>query len=352
MTGDPHDSEGLIAIDVGGGTQDIFVYLEGQSMENCPKMVMPAPTRLVAKKIARATSERRPVFLFGDTMGGGVCAGAVKDHIAAGLPLYATPGAARTFHDDLKRVESMGVTLAEEPPAGSVRIRTGDVDIDAVHAALGEFGVEPPANWAVAVQDHGYSPGASNRETRFKWFREFIDSGGRLDGLAFQDPPELFTRMLAVKRVLPDAVVMDTGPAAIVGALQDETIGRHRDAGLIVVNAGNFHVMCAMVLGERMVGLFEHHTGILNPASLSGMLERFRAGELTNEEVLGDGGHGCYVDKASIGGYSFEFIAVTGPRRAILRTEDAHMAVPYGDMMLTGCFGLVEAARKSGIISG
>lgn len=351
MTTDSHKPSGLVAVDVGGGTQDIFVYLEGESIENCPKMVMPSPTRLVAGKISEATSERKPVFLFGETMGGGVCAGAVKDHIAAGLALHATPRAALTFYDNIERVEKMGVVVTEEPPKDAVRIRTGDVDTEAITVSLRSFGVEAPANWAVAVQDHGYSPEVSNRETRFKWYREFIDSGGALDRLAFKNPPALFTRMLAVRNVLPGAVVMDTGPAAIMGALLDEAVARCRDEGLIIVNAGNFHVMCAMVKGDKMVGLLEHHTGRLNTASLAAILDRFREGKLSNKEVLNDGGHGCHVDGASIGGGSFRFVAVTGPRREMLRSERAHMAVPYGDMMLTGCFGLADAARKLGIIS-
>ena len=110
----------------------------------------------------------------------------------------------------------MGVIVTEQPPEDAVRIRTGDVDTETIAASLRSFGVEAPANWAVAVQDHGYSPDISNRETRFKWYSEFIDSGGKLDDLAFQNPPELFTRMLAVKSVLPGAVLMDTGPAAIL----------------------------------------------------------------------------------------------------------------------------------------
>lgn len=156
--------------------------------------------------------------------------------------------------------------------------------------------------------------------------------------------------MRAVKNELPDALLMDTGAAAIMGALLDDAVGRRRNEGLIVVNAGNFHVMCAMVRGDRMVGLLEHHTGLLDPGSLAGMLERFRAGRLSNDEVLADGGHGCYVDPASAGKDSFHFVTVTGPRRKILRAERAHMAVPYGDMMLTGCFGLLDAARKLGIV--
>jgi uncharacterized protein (DUF1786 family) len=343
---------GLIAVDVGGGTQDIFVRLEGESMENCPKMVMPSPTQLVARKIFAAASERRSVFLFGETMGGGVCAGAAKKHIAEGLAVYATPSAALTFYDNLERVEKMGVVVTDKPPADAVRIETGDVDVEAITASLHSFGVEPPSKWAVAVQDHGYSPEASNREARFKWYREFIDSGGLLDALTFREPPELFTRMLAVKKALPGAVLMDTGAAAIMGALLDEAVGARRSEGIIIVNVGNFHTMCAMVRGDRMVGLLEHHTRRLDTASLSEMLDRFRVGGLSNEEVLNDRGHGCYVDESSLDADAFRFVAVTGPRREILRPTKAHMAVPYGDMMLTGCFGLVDAARKLGLIAG
>lgn len=352
MNTDSNKTSGLIAIDVGGGTQDIFVRIEDELIENCPKMVMPSPTRLVARKIIAATSERKPVFLFGETMGGGVCASAAKKHIAEGLEVYATPPAALTFYDNLERVEKMGVIIAEAAPGDAVRVKMGDVDVDAITASLRRFGVDAPSRWAVAVQDHGYSPDGSNREARFRWYREFIDSGGRLDGLAFREPPGLFTRMLAVRNVLPDAVVMDTGSAAIMGALLDEAVAARKNEGIIVVNVGNFHVMCAMVQGDRMVGLLEHHTKRLDTAKLSEMLDRFRKGGLSNEEVLNDGGHGCYVDKSSVGDGLFHFVAVTGPRRAILRPAKAHMAVPYGDMMLTGCFGLVEAARKPGPIAG
>ncbi len=227
----------------------------------------------------------------------------------------------------------------------------GDVDTEVMATALGSFGVRVPAQWAVAVQDHGHSPDGSNREARFGWYRDFIDSGGRLDRLAFVDVPETFTRMRAVKNALPGALVMDTGPAAILGALFDEAVRERREEGLIVVNAGNNHVMCAMVQGERMMGLLEHHTGLLDSVTMREMLERFRTGKLSNEEVMNSGGHGCYVSRTALGESSFPFVAVTGPNRGMLREEKAHMAVPYGDMMLTGCFGLVDAARKQEIIS-
>ena len=35
-------------------------------------------------------------------------------------------------------------------------------------------------------------------------------------------------------------------------------------------------------------------------------------------------------------------ILVTGPRHDIMRTSGLDFEAPYGDMMLTGCFGLVD----------
>jgi hypothetical protein len=60
-------------------------------------------------------------------------------------------------------------------------------------------------------------------------------------------------------------------------------------------------------------------------------------------------GHGALVLQPTPG--ARPFLAVTGPRRAILsRTtlwpeaeNRAYLAVPHGDMMLAGCFGLLRA---------
>jgi len=307
---------------------------------------------VIAGKIAQATRDGKPVFLFGELMGGGACARAAKEHIAAGLPLYSSARAALTFHDDLKRVEKMGIVVTDIPLADAVCIRTGDIDREAISRSLESFGVEVPAQWAVAVQDHGHSPLSSNREARFDWFRRYIEAGGPLDRLAFQKVPELFTRMRAVKNVLPDAIVMDTGPAAILGALLDNTVRERQEKGLIVVNVGNYHVMGAMVRGNKLVGVFEHHTGQMDSTGLATLIEQFRVCTLSNKEVLSSGGHGCHIDRAFMAETPFDFIAVTGPNRDLLRNERVHPAVPYGDMMLTGCFGLLDAARKAGIIRG
>ena len=43
--------------------------------------------------------------------------------------------------------------------------------------------------------------------------------------------------------------------------------------------------------------------------------------------------------------YEFESLSMTGPRREKFFCLQGHMAAPFGDMMLTGCFGLVDAVK-------
>ncbi|HLL77987.1 MAG TPA: DUF1786 family protein, partial [Ktedonobacteraceae bacterium] len=72
-------------------------------------------------------------------------------------------------------------------------------------------------------------------------------------------------------------------------------------------------------------------------------------GTLTNEEVFNTSGHGALIlNEGRVKGATdqdFPFLAVTGPRRALLRgsTLRPYEATPHGDMMLAGCFGLLRA---------
>src|SRR5262245_21492156 len=101
----------ILAIDMGTGTQDILVFDTSGPVENNVKMVMPSATEIAARRIRRATRERRPVLLTGVTMGGGPCHWALNEHLQAGVPAFATEEAARTFDDDLAVVRGMGVTV-------------------------------------------------------------------------------------------------------------------------------------------------------------------------------------------------------------------------------------------------
>ena len=338
----------MMAIDVGAGTQDILLYREDVEPEGLYKMIMPSQTVIVARRIRKATEQGKDVFLHGYTMGGGPMAAAVKNHIASGFRVYATTDAALSIHDNIQRVSSMGVVITEDPPEGCVEIRTGDIDLMALRSALISFNVDLPEAIAVAVQDHGFSPERSNRATRFDIMRRSLKNGGRIGDFAHREPPEALSRMRAVWRYLRDqgmdVMLMDTGPAAVFGALEDP------DCRLpaLVLNIGNGHTIGALVDDQRITAIFEHHTSALDPPKLNSIVERFCAGKLTNSEIFDDGGHGAHIE--CVPG-EVRSILVTGPRRGgfVSRTKmKLIQAAPWGDMMITGCVGLVRAWRSWG----
>ena len=333
----------LLAVDVGGGTQDLFLWQPGQAVENAVKMVLPAPTQIAARRLRRHTAEGRAVFLTGHLMGGGPITSAVRQHLAQGLSVYATPTAALTLHDNIDRIQQWGVSLTDQPPLEATPLILGDVDLDALKQVLTAFEVPLPAHFAVAVQDHGYSPHMSNREFRFQLWREVLARGGHLSDLAFREAPETLTRMRAVAETVPGVLLMDTCTAGVRGALLDPEARQHLETGLTVVNVGNAHTFGALIREDRMFGIYEHHTGLLTPDKLAQHLSSFQAGELKHEEIFDDNGHGCAIHPDYLQERPFTFTVITGPRRSLARGWPGVFAAPLGDMMLTGCFGLADA---------
>ena len=348
----------ILTIDVGTGTQDILLFDSAGPVENSPQLVMPAPTQIVAGAVRAATRDRSPIALTGVIMGGGPCHWAVEDHLRAGLAVYATPAAATTFNDDLDWVQrEMGVRILSDDEiagmsAGVRRIVMGDLHLDAIATALAAFGAEPQYDGiAVAVFDHGNAPpDISDRVFRFNYLAERFSTGRGLLALGFpseQVPPEM-TRLRAVAASMPEgmpALLMDTAPAAVLGALDDPMVAAQDD--LLVANVGNFHCLAFHLAEGAIAGCFEHHTGELKPSQLEVFLTRLGAGTINNREVFESMGHGALVLRPSRrnGADTQPFLAVTGPRRSMLRGSalDPYFAVPHGDMMLAGCFGLLRA---------
>lgn len=333
-------TESMIIIDVGSGTQDILLYQPEKLLENCPKFIVPSRTQIVAVQIRKATMLSQGIFLHGHLMGGGACAQAVKKHLAMGLKAYSTPRVALTFNDNLALVERMGIELCEKPPAATTPIWLGDIDPFALRRAIEGFGMEYPQKLAVAVQDHGYSIMESNRILRFRLWNEFVMQGGDLRKLIFtQGIPEVYTRMHAVREIIPEAILTDTGTAALMGIMADPVVTPHLKNGILAVNIGNSHTLVAAIQGERVYGIFEHHTSMVDLESLIRLIRRFQSAELTNTEVFEQGGHGATLHPEM--GLGWDFVAVTGPRRSLAKQLNWYEAAPYGDMMLTGCFGLL-----------
>jgi uncharacterized protein (DUF1786 family) len=364
----------ILTIDIGTGTQDILLFDSERAPENCLKLVMPSPTLLVAQQVRIATAGHLSLVISGPIMGGGPCSWAVEDHRRAGLRVVATEDAARTFNDDLSLVRAeMGVEIVSEAEAarlarqpGFVGIRFGDFDYTTIRQAFAAFGLAlSPDALALAVFDHGAAPpDISDRQFRIDYLRDRLGQDRRLSTFAARadDVPPIMTRLRALaasaraQTSLP-VVVMDTAPAAVLGALEDPAVASQPDA--LIVNLGNFHSLAFQFRGGQFVRLFEHHTGLLDPASLAGWLRALADGTITHEAVFADHGHGALcLDYEPI---PFGFIAVTGPRRQMAAAMAAnaaaalaagmsgqsappvHFAVPHGDQMLAGCFGLLRA---------
>jgi uncharacterized protein (DUF1786 family) len=361
----------ILTIDVGTGTQDIFLYDSRFDLENGFKLVVPSPTMIVHRHLRDATRAGDAVLLTGVTMGGGPSQWAAEDHIRAGLKVFATPDAARSFNDELEVVESMGIQVisedeAEKLPDSVQRLELRDFDFNAVSRALGQFGasLEDLAAVAVAVFDHGNAPvGCSDRQFRFDYIDERIRAENRLSAFAYraENIPPIMTRLEAVAqsaRGTQDSlltstplVVMDTAPAAVLGATFDPQVGSRKR--VLIVNVGNFHTLAFRLGPSGIEGVFEHHTGLLDLPKLDSLLMALADGTLTHGDVFTDHGHGALIynhdpltlfDSTDPCDGSFG-VVVTGPRRSLLRGSSLYpyFAVPFGDMMLTGCFGLLAA---------
>ena len=332
----------LLAIDIGRGTQDIMLYDPATPPENAVKLVLPAPNVIVGRQIERATAAGRSICLDGQVMGGGANSKAIKGALAAGIRVSATPDAAPTIKDNLDLVRAQGIEIVDTPPEDCVVIHTADFMGAQLSAALAPFGIEIPQQKALAVQDHGFSPDRSNREFRFLCFEEMLAKGDwDIFALAPDPPHPAMTRMQSVQQQAPGSLVTDTGPVAVIGALCDPVVARHAKKGITIVNIGNGHTLGFTIKGTRVYGMFEHHTGALTTESLARYLKKLQNGTITRQEVFDDHGHGAAVNKP----LETTFTVATGPNRARL-LPDAYQAAPFGDMMLTGCFGLLEVWNR------
>lgn len=371
----------ILTVDVGTGTQDIYLYDSRIDLENGFKLVVPSPTMMVHQRLKEATRRGQAVLLSGVTMGGGPSHWAARDHAKADFPIYATPDAARTFDDDLSRVEADGIKIvapdeAQKLPDSVIRLDLRDFDFGGIADAFGKFGVSLSDLDAVAVAvfDHGAAPPeVSDRQFRFDYLDEHIRDKNRLSAFAFgsNEVPAIMTRLQAVvdssDNMDAPLIVMDTAPAAVLGATLDPQV-RSRSRTLIT-NVGNFHTLAFRLGPTGIEGVFEHHTGLIDLPKLENLLCSLADGSLKHEDVFGDHGHGALIyneDPLPFGEGDYD-VVVTGPRRGMfLQTEDRrretesvgdspssvsrppsslrpYFPAPFGDMMIAGCFGLLAA---------
>jgi uncharacterized protein (DUF1786 family) len=368
----------ILTVDIGTGTQDIFLYDSGLDIENGFKLILPSPTMMIHRRVKQAISMQTPLLLTGHQMGGGPSAWAIEEAARAGIPIYMTPSAATTLNDELDKVEALGIKIVSEDEANSLsstvhRLELKDFDFELISKTFKDYGVllDDLEVIAVAVFDHGNAPpGVSDRQFRFDYLDERIRAKNSLSAFAYlsNDIPKIMTRLQAVAdsadQLPRPLVVMDTAPAAVLGAGFDFIVATRKQK--IICNIGNFHTL-AFRLGEQGIeGVFEHHTGEIDLVKLESLLRALADSSLKHEDVFNDMGHGALMYSKEL----FEFgrddfdVVVTGPRRSMFNLESdglpssmqelapalqklrPYFATPFGDMMISGCFGLLAATAE------
>ncbi|MEF2231432.1 MAG: DUF1786 domain-containing protein [Pseudodesulfovibrio sp.] len=339
-----------LCLDIGSGTQDVLLFSPDREIENCPKFVLPSPALQIGRRLEALRMQNKPLWLHGSNMGGGVTR-FVRAHQQAGLAVAATRAAALTMADDLARLETTGIRLVEECPAGFEPVRLTDFDEAWWRRFLDAAELAWPDRIAACAQDHGFFPGQSNRLFRFKLWRSFLEEGaGRPEALVYATPPAMLTRLADLQRDIGGGPVADTGAAAVLGALFVDDIARHgRETGITLVNIGNSHLIAFLLFGDRIHGVYEQHTGCVDGPKLWADLDAFRRGRLSFDQVFADNGHGCLTLDLPAEAAGFAPTYVIGPRRSLLAGYDVTFPSPGGDMMLAGCFGLL---RGLGLASG
>jgi uncharacterized protein (DUF1786 family) len=350
----------ILTVDIGTGTQDVFLFDSRLDLENSFKLILPSPTMIVHRKIQQATHRRQAIAINGVNMGGGPSSWAVENHLRAGLPVYSTPEAACTLNDDLEMVAGMGVRILSEDEIASLpqqveRLEFCDFNFKALSTAFDQFGVslEHLNAVAVAVFDHGAAPPqVSDRQFRFDYLDERIRQENRLSAFAYpaDQIPARLTRLQAVAKTaasLPaPLIVMDSAPAAVLGATYDAKVAAR--SRILATNIGNFHSLVFRLGPSGIEGVFEHHTGLLTQHKMEHLITSLADGSLTHDDVFNDHGHGALVysaDPLLLNASDFN-VVVTGPRRNLLAgsTLKPYFAAPFGDMMIAGCIGLLAAS--------
>jgi len=348
----------ILAIDIGAGTMDVLCYVPDEKMHY--KAVVKSPVRTMGATITATSGD---LLVTGVEMGGGPVTAALQRR-AESAEVKISAAAAATVHHDPARVKAMGLEIVTDNAVDTLTrndrytpIQLQDIDPLRIRRIVEGFGL-PFEFGAVAVcaQDHGAAPpGVSHLEFRHNLFKVRLDRQPYPHTLLFtpQSLPTEFNRLKAIARSagqLPtdDVYVMDSGMAAILGASLDPTVREKQT--VMVLDIATSHTVGAVLTGGELQGQFEYHTHDITLARLEQLLEDLAQGKLSHDQIITEGGHGAYMRGAP--GYdAVEAIVATGPKRRLMASSQLPLTwgAPWGDNMMTGCVGLLEAMmRKEG----
>jgi len=343
-----------LMVDIGAGTMDILCYDDETGLH--VKAVARSPVLEISE---RASALPGNLLVTGKEMGGGSLARILAKR-AETSEVVMTGSASMTVHHDVDRVRSMGIRVVDDTEAEELRVAgrhshlyLEDLSRDRLERLVTSLGI--PFDFdvlGVCAQDHGTPPrGVSHLDYRHRLFQDVLDGEALPHSLLFADHevPSTFNRLCSIAESAEEfpaseVYVMDSGMAAILGAAMDpEAQASER---FMVLDVATSHTVGAALIGLEIAGFFEYHTNDITLERLEALLVDLAEGRLSHQQILSEGGHGAYVRKR-IGYKSVECIVATGPRRSLVSPSGLPIVwgAPFGDNMMTGTVGLLQAIR-------
>ncbi|MDA8139975.1 MAG: DUF1786 family protein [Desulfobacteraceae bacterium] len=344
----------FLMIDIGAGTMDILWYDDRRDEHF--KAVAPSPVRQVARRIEQTQG---PLVVSGVEMGGGPVTAALQQR-AAQAEVVISHDAAATLHHDLEKVRQWGLKPVDNAVIERLRnnpkytqVVLGDIQPRQIHQILEGLGLPMEVEVVVVCgQDHGLAPqGVSHLDFRHRLYQQMLDPRPCPATLLFpgDQVPAAFNRLRCMARdarpLGPEVFVMDSGMAAMCGASQDlQALGR---APIVVLDVATSHTVIAALEGDQVAGFVEYHTKDISLARIETLIEELADGRVRHEQILAEGGHGAYLRKA-VGFKNLQAIIATGPKRRLMAKSKLPIiwGAPWGDNMMTGTVGLLEAVRQ------
>jgi uncharacterized protein (DUF1786 family) len=344
-----------LLVDIGAGTMDVL-YFDDSGRQHY-KAVVASPVIQVAKQISDSSGK---LLVTGVEMGGGPVTQRLKER-ARTSSVVISVSAAATLNHDLQKVESWGIHIVADQDAEKLKgdnayshIFLADLDIGRLANIVTGFGVPFSFDvFGICAQDHGVPPqGISHLDYRHKCFVELLGDKPFPHSLLYKksDVPKEMNRLRAIAlqaASIPadDVYVMDSGMAAILGASRD--MAARDKQRLAVLDVATSHTVGATLSGSEIAGFFEYHTQDITTRRLEGLVRDLADGNLSHDQILAEGGHGCYMRQA-VGFENLDAIIATGPKRGLIEGSELPMlyGAPMGDNMMTGTVGLLEAIRN------
>ena len=345
----------FLMIDIGAGTMDILYY--DTEIDLHYKAVVRSPVKTIAEKAAAIPGN---LIVTGCEMGGGPITDLLKER-AGKDKVVMTAAAAATLHHDPELVTSWGIKIVDDERVEDFHRDPGyqslileDLEAERLRQIVEGFGVSFEFDAVVAcAQDHGVPPpGESHLDFRHNMFTELLDKAPYPHTLLFEadEVPASLNRLRSLAqsaRSLPTAevYVMDSGMAAMLGGSMD-VLAKNKQ-NVLILDVATSHTVGSTLIGEEIGGFFEYHTSDISLPRLEQLILDLCEGKLEHDQILTEGGHGAYARKA-IGFDAVDIIIATGPKRRLVEGSRLPMeyGAPYGDNMMTGTAGLLEALRR------